>query len=193
MLGVATTNEGRVLRSRCARDARLLVVDDDEPVRTLYVALLENVAGVGPVVAAGDGADAVQVAKKLALDVAVLDLNMPRLDGIEAALALAALQPSLSIALHSSDPDTLRQRARGLDFAVFDKVEFDRLVAWVEGEVERLRLPRPVGSPDTRCDLSCSSCGYGVATDAPPAHCPMCNSATVWTDDGRGPSRAAGS
>src|SRR5215212_2469019 len=143
MLGVATTNEGRVLRSRCVRDARLLVVDDDEPVRTLYVALLENVAGVGPVVAAGDGADAVQVAKKLALDVAVLDLNMPRLDGIEAALALAALQPSLSIALHSSDPDTLRQRARGLDFAVFDKVEFDRLVAWVEGEVERLRRPRP--------------------------------------------------
>src|SRR5829696_7953181 len=103
MLGVATTNEGRVLRSRCARDARLLVVDDDEPVRTLYVTLLKNVAGVSSVVAAVDGVEAVEVAKDVALDVAVLDLNMPRLDGIETALALAALQPSLSIALHSSD------------------------------------------------------------------------------------------
>ncbi len=57
---------------------------------------------------------------------------MPRLDGLEAALRLRALQPSLRIALHSSDPYALRERARGLDMPLFDKLDADRLIDWVE-------------------------------------------------------------
>jgi predicted Zn-ribbon and HTH transcriptional regulator len=104
------------------------------------------------------------------------------LAGIAAALELAALQPTLAIALQSSDPDTLRRRARATRFPLFDKVDFDRLLAWVAAEVASLRRRatalRVVG------DLSCARCGYGIATESPPRRCPMCDSATEWTERG---------
>ena len=69
---------------------------------------------------------------RVRLDIAVLDLNMPRLNGIDTAVRLRSLQPSLQIALHSSDPELLRQRAAGLDLPLFDKLDFDHLIDWVQ-------------------------------------------------------------
>jgi len=116
---------------------RVLVADDDESQRILYGSLVLGLPGVTSVVAAQDGVEAVRVAGALALHVAILDLNMPRLDGVEAALRLSATQPSLRIALHSSDPDELRQRAHGLGLPLFGKLEVDRLAEWVEDEAMR--------------------------------------------------------
>jgi CheY-like chemotaxis protein len=115
----------------------VLVADDDESQRILYGSLVLGLPGVTSVVAAQDGVEAVRVAGALALHVAILDLNMPRLDGVEAALRLSATQPSLRIALHSSDPDELRQRAHGLGLPLFGKLEVDRLAEWVEDEAMR--------------------------------------------------------
>jgi CheY-like chemotaxis protein len=116
---------------------RVLVADDDESQRILYGSLVLGLPGVTSVVATQDGVEAVRVAGALALHVAILDLNMPRLDGVEAALRLSATQPSLRIALHSSDPDELRQRAHGLGLPLFGKLEVDRLAEWVEDEAMR--------------------------------------------------------
>ena len=116
---------------------RVLVADDDESQRILYGSLVLGIPGVTSVVAARDGVEAACVAGALALHVAILDLHMPRLDGIEAALRLSAMQPSLRIALHSSDPDELRQRAHGLGLPLFGKLEVDRLAEWVEDEAMR--------------------------------------------------------
>lgn len=116
---------------------RVLVADDDESQRILYGSLVLGIPGVTSVVAAQDGVEAARVAGALALHVAILDLNMPRLDGVEAALRLSAMQPSLRIALHSSDPDELRQRAHGLGLPLFGKLEVDRLAEWVEDEAMR--------------------------------------------------------
>ena len=116
---------------------RVLVADDDESQRILYGSLVLGLPGVTSVVAAQDGVEAVRVAGTFALHVAILDLNMPRLDGVEAALRLSATQPSLRIALHSSDPDELRQRAHGLGLPLFGKLEVDRLAEWVEDEAMR--------------------------------------------------------
>ena len=176
MLPAAAKDE-RTSRPARARELRLLVADDDEALRTHYVTLLEQIDGVGSVVAAADGVEAVQLARAAELDLAVLDLNMPRLDGVEAAVAIAALQPALAIAVHSSDPDALRGRAHGLDLALFDKLQFDGLVSWVGDEVARRRASGPT---PPRLDLSCAHCGYGVATDPPPRRCPMCDSETDW-------------
>jgi two-component system response regulator MprA len=158
---------------------RLLVVDDDEAMRTLCVTLLKEVEGVGSVVAAADGAEAVQLGEALEFDLAVLDLNMPRLDGVETALRLTDLQPSLRIALQSADADALRQRAQGLDVAVFEKAELDRLVAWVGAEVERSGMPRSRARTGRR-DLRCARCGYGIVSDDPPERCPMCGRSAIW-------------
>jgi CheY-like chemotaxis protein len=124
-------------RAASSPAVRVLVADDDESQRILYGSLVLGLPGVTSVVAAQDGVEAVRVAGALALHVAILDLNMPRLDGVEAALRLSATQPSLRIALHSSDPDELRQRAHGLGLPLFGKLEVDRLAEWVEDEAMR--------------------------------------------------------
>ena len=111
---------------------RVLVADDDEGVRSLFAALLHQAAGVSAVLEVEDGADAVRVVQEAGVQVAVLDLNMPRIDGLKAALKLAALQPSIGLALHSSDLRALRERASGLGIPLFDKYAFGSLVAWVE-------------------------------------------------------------
>ena len=163
-----------------AHGLRLLVVDDDEAARTLYMALLEQIDGVDSVAAAADGVEAVHLAQTVEFDVVVLDLNMPRLEGVEAAVGITALQPALAIAVQSSDLNALRRRADGLDLALFDKLALEHLVAWVADEVDRAsrsNRPRHVGR-----DHSCARCGYGVATDPPPLRCPMCACETDWVE-----------
>lgn len=160
-----------------ATGARLLIVDDDAAVRTAYARLLGDVDGVGSVIGAADGVEALQIGATVPLDVAVLDLNMPRLDGVAAATRLAALQPTIPIALHSSDPTRLRQQARGLGFAVFDKIDFDGLASWLVRALDhRLHVRAPVHR-----DARCSRCGYGIAVAPSPERCPMCNRIAEWT------------
>jgi CheY-like chemotaxis protein len=165
-----------------AAGARVLVADDDPGVRTMFATLLRAAAGVASVIEAEDGAEAVELVREQRPDIAVLDMNMPRLDGIEAALRLRALEPSLQIALHSSDPELLRQRAAGLELPLFDKVDFDRLLAWVERHAEEASAAS--GSAAVAriapIDLCCSLCGYGIVSPVPPARCRMCGGAPEW-------------
>jgi CheY-like chemotaxis protein len=166
-----------------ATGARLLVADDDTGVRTMVARLLRATAGVTSVIEAEDGSEAVELARERRLDIAVLDLNMPGLDGVEAALLLRALQPSLQIALHSSDPELLRRRAVGLEVPLFDKLDFDRLLAWVERQVEEASVASGsavVAPMAAKLDLCCSLCGYGIVSPVPPARCPMCGGAPEW-------------
>ena len=178
-----------------ATGARVLVADDDERVRAMFATLLRATAGVVSVIEAQDGAEAVEVARERRLDIAVLDLNMPRADGVEAALRLRALQPSLHIALYSSDPELLGQRAAGLALPLFDKVDFDRLRAWVERQAQDASANdagATVAPLAPKLDLSCSLCGYGIVSRVPPARCPMCGAETVWGEPpGRESRRAA--
>lgn len=115
---------------------RVLVAEDDEAMRVLLVAVLRATEGVASVVEAVDGAEAVALGRTRPLDVAVLDLNMPRLDGIEAAARLRARQPWLQIALHSTDAHQLHERASGLGLPLFDKLHLDDVLEWVEGQTE---------------------------------------------------------
>jgi CheY-like chemotaxis protein len=63
----------------------VLVADDDPSVRALFGTLLRETEGVFLVLEADDGVKAVEAARDAGVDVAVLDLNMPRLDGVQAA------------------------------------------------------------------------------------------------------------
>lgn len=176
-----------------ASGVRLLLADDDAHVRTMLATLLRAAAGVGWVVEAGDGTEALALAIGGRLDVAVLDMNMPRLDGIEAARRLRALQPTLPIALQSSDPELLRQRAVGLQLPLFDKIDFDRLLAWVEEQAKAAAAHdhRTVAPLARKLDLCCDLCGYGIVSRLPPTRCPMCGEDTVWAEPTSWGSRRA--
>ncbi len=68
---------------------RVLVADDQDLVRTGLRMILDAQPGIEVVAEAADGREALELAQRLRPDVCLLDIRMPRLDGIEATRLLA--------------------------------------------------------------------------------------------------------
>jgi DNA-binding NarL/FixJ family response regulator len=84
---------------------RVLVVDDQELVRAGFRLILER-AGIEVVGEAGDGAQALELARRLAVTVVLMDIRMPRMDGIEATRLLLRERPQVRVlALTTFDLD----------------------------------------------------------------------------------------
>jgi len=69
---------------------RVLIADDQTLVREGLVTLLGLIPGIEVAGVARDGMEAVDLAAELRPDVVLMDLRMPRLDGVEATRRLAA-------------------------------------------------------------------------------------------------------
>ena len=98
---------------------RVLIADDQRVVReglTMVLGLLRDVEVVG---AASDGAEAVALARTVNPDVVLMDLRMPRCDGVEATKLLRESLPEVKVVVlttYSDDRsviDALRAGARG--------------------------------------------------------------------------------
>lgn len=84
---------------------RILVVDDQELVRVGFALILQK-AGMEVVGQARDGVEAVAMAREFLPDVVLMDVRMPRMDGIEATARLAASAPGVRVlALTTFDLD----------------------------------------------------------------------------------------
>ena len=68
---------------------RVLIADDQEMIRSGLRLILEDSGDITVVGEAADGAEAVEAARRLRPDVCLVDVRMPRLDGVEVTRALA--------------------------------------------------------------------------------------------------------
>ena len=92
-------------KAHCFGPVRVLVVDDN-PVNLMVILALMEARGLVPLLAA-DGAEAVALAAELQLDLILMDLQMPVLDGLGATTAIrrfeaARSRPAVPVVAYSS-------------------------------------------------------------------------------------------
>jgi DNA-binding NarL/FixJ family response regulator len=100
---------------------RVLLADDQSLVRSGFRALLERSKEFEVVGETGDGAEAVELARSERPDVVLMDIRMPRMDGLEATRQIA------------SDPSLDATRAVVLTTFELDEYVFDALHAGASG------------------------------------------------------------
>ncbi|TDT28070.1 LuxR family two component transcriptional regulator [Streptomyces sp. BK208] len=156
------------------RPARVVVADDQTVVREGIVMLLGLLPGVEVVGAAADGEEAVRLVAELAPDVVLMDLRMPRCDGVEATRRIRSEHPATQVVVLTTYADdasvfpALRAGARGY---LTKDAGGDEIVRAVHGVLsgdaglapgiqrrllERLSEsePRPAGPPDSSDGLT---------------------------------------
>jgi DNA-binding NarL/FixJ family response regulator len=80
---------------------RILLADDHALVRRGVRLILEGEPDLAVVAEAGDGAEAVALAREHQIDLAILDVAMPRMTGLQAAREISRRQPATRILLLS--------------------------------------------------------------------------------------------
>ncbi|MBY8871262.1 response regulator transcription factor [Micromonospora sp. PLK6-60] len=99
---------------------RVLLADDEAMIRAGVRAILATDPGIEVVAEAGDGAAAVEAARAHRPDVALLDIRMPRLDGLAAAAEIGRLLPgTATVLLTTFGEDEYVVRALGAGAAGF--------------------------------------------------------------------------
>lgn len=76
---------------------RILIADDHKIVRDGLKALLESESNFDVIGEAGTGQEATKLIRKLEPDIAVIDIGMPELNGIEVTRKMVAAQPKLKV------------------------------------------------------------------------------------------------
>src|SRR5919108_5340899 len=91
-----------------ARAIRVVVVDDHDLFRRGLRELLEE-QGISVIGEAADGDEAVRLAGRALPDVVVMDLNMPRVSGVEAIRRMATVAPGVKVLVLtiSADDETV--------------------------------------------------------------------------------------
>ncbi|HSS61098.1 MAG TPA: response regulator transcription factor [Candidatus Limnocylindrales bacterium] len=113
---------------------RILIVDDQSLVRAGFRLILESQRDLEVVGEAGDGEDAIAAVRRLRPDVVLMDVRMPRLDGVEATRRIVESQSGCRIVMLTTfDLDEYvyaALRAGACGFLLKD-VTPDRLIAAV--------------------------------------------------------------
>ena len=82
---------------------RVLLVDDFEPFRRIVCSILQNKLELRTIVEASNGVEAIELAQALQPDLILLDIGLPKLDGIEAARRIRELAPRSTILFVSEE------------------------------------------------------------------------------------------
>jgi excisionase family DNA binding protein len=120
----------------------ILVVDDEPAIRELMVAALSSTAR--EVLTAGSGNEALEIVKRSDLDLVLLDLVMPVMNGVDTFRAIHALRPALPVMIVTAFPDS-ELMAKALEIGPFSMISKPINLAQIQKTVDRI-----VGSPMVR-------------------------------------------
>lgn len=143
--------------------SHILLADDHLIVRQGLKILLER-AGFTVVGEASDGREAIRLAQELCPDIALLDLTMPLLNGIDAGRAILRASPKTKIVLltmHAEDHHVLAALRAGIKGYVLKTKVADELVQAIQ-EVSRGKLYLTPGVSEVVVQA------YLAKTDLPP-------------------------
>ncbi|HEY3946354.1 MAG TPA: response regulator [Solirubrobacteraceae bacterium] len=135
------TDTGTRARAKREMTRAALVVDDDPFIRRLIVTTLEDVAEF-EIHEAADGMEALEIARRERPSLVFLDIDMPRIDGIDACRQLRADRATSAttiVMLTAADGDAIQREAEaaGADLYLtkpFSPLDLLRLVDRVGGQ-----------------------------------------------------------
>jgi DNA-binding NarL/FixJ family response regulator len=113
---------------------RVLIADDHPIFRDGLATLLDPLPGIDVVGRAQDGIEAVELALVRHPDVVIMDIQMPRLNGIEATRQIVAAEPSIGVLVITMGEDdstvfaAVRAGARGYLLKGADQAEIVRAI-----------------------------------------------------------------
>jgi DNA-binding NtrC family response regulator len=123
---------------------RVLVVDDEEDLREMLAFVL---SGAGfEVLTADSGLSAVELAKEHRFDLAISDLKMPGMNGVETLTALKQIDASMEVIIvtgYASEETAVECLKRGAYGYLRKPFELDELHALVDRAVERRLAASP--------------------------------------------------
>ena len=111
--------------------ARILIAEDETLIRMDLAEMLRE-AGYEVVGEAADGVEAIELVKTLKPDLAILDIKMPKLDGISAATEISAFCPTLMLTAFSQRELVERARDAGVMGYVVKPFTIDDLIPAIE-------------------------------------------------------------
>jgi len=113
---------------------KILIADDERLFRQSLRKLLESAKDIKVIAEAGDGQEAVLKAQEKEPDIALLDVRMPKMDGIKAAKLISSLAPKIKILMLSIYDDdekiisALRAGATGYILKDADQKDFIEII-----------------------------------------------------------------
>ncbi|NJN86850.1 MAG: response regulator transcription factor [Leptolyngbyaceae cyanobacterium SL_7_1] len=118
---------------------RVLIVEDDPMMQLGLEQSLSNASGITVVGRADDGYLGVKAALELKPDVVVMDIGLPRLDGIAATQQIKQAEPSIRIVMltsHTSENEVIAALSSGADAYCVKGTTVDRLLTAIAAAQE---------------------------------------------------------
>ena len=130
----------------------ILIVDDNAIIRRSLRRILESVNDWQVCGEAVDGLDGIEKAKELHPDLIILDLSMPRLNGLDAARVLSKTLPEVPLLMYSVHMDSIVEReatAAGVRVVLSKASDVGALIGKAHALLEGIEPTGTIPNPET--------------------------------------------